>query len=260
MNAHETAIVSADAEIAEDVIIGPRCVIDGGVKIGRGTSIQLGAYITGQTTIGESCQIFPYAVIGTDPQDLKYGGEETSLVIGSANVIREYVTIHRGTMDGGGQTRVGNNNFVMAYCHIAHDCHIGDHVIFANAATLGGHVIVEDRAVIGGLVGVHQFTQIGAYSMTGGCSGIDRDVLPYTQAAGNRAKHFSLNLVGLRRAGFPSAKIQMLKEIYRLIFKADLKQEVALNRIESEFGETAEARHILEFVRHSRRGLCAAQA
>ncbi len=259
MKAHETAIVSPGAEIAADVVIGPRCVIDDGVKIGRGTQIQLGAHITGTTTIGENCQIFPYAIIGVVPQDLKFGGEETSVVIGDNNVIREFVTVHRGTMDGGGVTRIGSNNLIMAYSHVAHDCRIGNHVILANAASFAGHIIVEDHAVIGGLVGVHQFTQIGAYSMTGGCSGVDRDVLPYTQVAGNRAKHFAPNLVGLRRAGFSSEKIRMLKEVYRLIFKADLKREAALKRIEEQFGEFDEAIHILEFIRHSRRGLCPAQ-
>lgn len=223
MKAHETAIVSSGAEIADDVVIGPRCVIDDGVKIGRGTQVQLGAYITGTTAIGQNCQIFPYAIIGAVPQDLKFGGEETSVTIGANNIIREYATIHRGTSDGGRVTRIGDNNFIMAYSHVAHDCRIGNHVILANAASLAGHIIVEDHAVIGGLVGVHQFTQIGAYSMTGGCSGVDRDVLPYTQVAGNRAKHFAPNLVGLRRAGFSSEKIRMLKEVYRLIFKADLK-------------------------------------
>ncbi len=259
MKAHETAIVSPGAEIADDVVIGPRCIIDEGVKIGRGTQIQLGAHITGPTSIGENCEIFPYAIIGVVPQDLKFGGEETSVVIGNNNVIREFATIHRGTIGGGRVTRIGNNNLLMAYSHVAHDCRIGNHAILANAASLAGHIIVEDHAVIGGLVGVHQFTQIGAYSMTGGCSALDRDVLPYTQAAGNRAKHFGPNLVGLRRAGFSSAKIRMFKEVYRLLFRADLKREAALRRIEEQFGEFDEAKHILEFIKHSRRGLCPAQ-
>jgi len=256
MRAHETAIISPKAEIADDVVIGERCVINDGVRIGRGTQIQLGAYITGQTTIGDNCNIFPYAIIGAVPQDLKFGGEATSVVIGNSNVIREFVTVHRGTVGGGGVTRIGDNNFIMAYSHVAHDCRIGDHTILANAASLAGHIVIEDHAIIGGLVGVHQFVQIGAYSITGGCSALDRDVLPYAQAAGNRARHFGLNLVGLRRAGFSSAKIQMLKETYRLLFRADLKREAALKSIEEKFGDHDEAMHILEFIRHSRRGLC----
>jgi len=256
MRAHKTAIVSSKAEIAADVTIGPHCVIDEGVKIGPGTSVQMGAYITGDTTIGKGCQIFPYAIIGIVPQDLKFKGEKTSVVIGDNNVIREFTTIHRGTKGGGGVTRIGNNNLLMAYSHVAHDCTIGNHTALANAASLAGHIVIEDHAVIGGLVGVHQFVQIGTLSMTGGCSAVDRDVLPYTQVAGVRARHFGPNIIGLRRAGFPSEKIAVLKEIYRLIFRANLRRQDALARIEEEFGELAEARHIIEFIGRSRRGLC----
>ncbi len=256
MRAHETAIVSSGAEIASDVVVGPHCVIDDGVKIGPGTSVQMGAFITGDTTIGQGCQIFPYVIIGVVPQDLKFKGEKTSVVIGDNNIIREFTTVHRGTKGGGGVTRIGNNNLLMAYSHVAHDCTIGDHTVLANAASLAGHIVIEDYAVVGGLVGVHQFVQIGTYSMTGGCSAVDRDILPYTQVAGVRARNFGPNIVGLRRAGFSSEKIAMLKEIYRLLFRADLKRRDALARIEAEFGGFAEARHIIDFIGRSRRGLC----
>lgn len=259
MNLHPTAIVSPGASIAEDVQIGPNCFIDVSVKIGSGTVVSQGAYITGITTIGKDCRIYPYAIIGIAPQDLKYANEPTSVVIGDRNTIREFVTVHRGTPHGGGITRMGNDNLLMAYCHVAHDCQIGDRVALANAATLAGHITIEDRSVLGGLVGVHQFVQIGCYSMTGGCSAVDRDVLPYTQVAGNRAKHHGLNLTGLRRAGFPSATIGMLKEIYHLLFKADLKKETALKRIDEQYGEFPEARRVIEFAARSQRGLLSAE-
>jgi len=253
---HKTAIISPNAQLADNVEVGPNCVIDEGAKIGEGTSVQVGAYITGDTTIGKDCKIFPYAIIGIGPQDLKFAGEPTSVVIGDNNTIREFVTIHKGTAGGGGVTRIGNNNLLMAYSHVAHDCQLGNSLALANASSLAGHIDVESHSVIGGLAGIHQFVQIGRYSIVGGCSGVDRDILPFSQAAGNRARLFGLNLTGLRRAGFPPDKIGMLKEIYHLLFKANLKREEALEQISKEFGEHEEARHIVEFIRRSKRGLC----
>jgi len=259
MKAHPTAIISPEAELADDVELGPNCYIDRDVRIGEGSVIQMGAHITGRTTIGRNCQVFPYAVIGIAPQDLKYAGEPTEVTIGDNNVIREFVTIHRGTAGGGGTTRIGNNNLLMAYSHVAHDCQVGSNVALANVASLAGHIEIHDNAVLGGLVGVHQFSQIGAYAIIGGCSAVDRDVIPFAMAAGNRASLHGLNVTGLRRAGFSADEIRMLKDIYHLLFTSGLDREKALARIEDEFGEHEQAKYIIDFVTRSKRGLCTPQ-
>jgi len=256
MRSHPTSIISSKAQIADDVEIGPHCIIGDHVGIRSGTRIMAGAQITGWTTIGENCQIFPYAIIGIIPQDLKFKGEKSFVQIGNNNIIREFVTIHRGTEGGGGITRIGDGNLIMAYSHIAHDCQIGNHTVLANAASLAGHIVIEDYAVIGGLAGIHQFVQIGRHAIIGGVSAVDRDVLPYCQAAGNRARHHGLNLIGLRRAGFSAEKIEVLKETYRLLFKTGLRRQEALQRIAEQFGEHEEAMHVVEFVRRSQRGIC----
>src|SRR4030066_504879 len=187
---HPTAIIDQNVEIDEETYIGPFCIIREGAHIKKGTKLISNVIIEGNTEIGEDCIINPFTSIGLPPQDLKYKGEKTGLTIGNNNIIREYITIHRASVGGDGLTTIGDNNFLMAYVHIAHDCKIGSHIIMANAATLGGHVVIEDYAVVGGLTAIHQFTRIGAYAMDGGSSGVGQDIPPYMIASGARAKLF----------------------------------------------------------------------
>lgn len=251
------AVVDPDAELAEEVEVGPYAVIGPKVRIGRGTRIGAHAVIEGETEIGERCRIFPFAAIGTPPQDLSYRGEPTRLSIGSGNTFREYVTVHRGTARGGGETRIGNGNLFMAYVHVAHDCRIGDHVVMANAATLGGHIEIGDNAVVGGLVGVHQFCRIGAYSMIGGCSAVAQDIAPFVRVAGNRARLFGLNLVGLRRNGFSDERIIAIRHAYRLLFRAGMPLKEAVKKIRDELGPSEDVEILLSFMEgDSKRGIC----
>ena len=252
---HSSAVVHPSAELAEDVEIGPFCLVGEKVRIGRGTCLMAQVVVAQNTIIGEDCRIFPFASLGTPPQDIKYRGEDTWLIIGNNNLIREFVTINRGTLHGGGRTTIGDDNFLMAYVHIAHDCHIGNHVIMANAATLAGHIDIEDHAIIGGLSAIHQFVRIGAYSLVGGASGISQDVVPYVSAVGNRARLYGLNLVGLRRHNFSEDTIHHLKRAYRIIFRSGLLLSEALARAEEELGSVPEVNHMLEFIRKSRRGI-----
>ncbi len=252
---HPTAIVDSAAELAAGVRIGPYSIIDGPVTIGPDTEIGPHVIIRAHTTIGARCRIFQFATIGEIPQDLKFQGEVSQLIIGDDNVIREYATLHRGTAGGGGVTRVGNGNLLMAYTHVAHDCLIGDGVIMSNAATLAGHILVEDRAIIGGLAAIHQFSRIGRHAFVGGASAVARDVPPYTMAYGNRAKLVGLNLVGLKRAGFADATIQALRQAFEELFLSagTLKDGVA--RVRAELGHIPEIQHLLAFVESSERGL-----
>ncbi|MFC1889729.1 acyl-ACP--UDP-N-acetylglucosamine O-acyltransferase [Thermodesulfobacteriota bacterium] len=253
---HETAIVHEGARIDESVEVGPYCVIGDQVVIGEGTILGPHVVIDGWTDIGCRCRIFQYASIGTVPQDLKYKGEETRLIIGDEVVIREFATLNRGTSGGGGVTRVGNKNLLMAYCHVAHDCVIGDCVIMANNASLGGHVTVEDYAIIGGFVGVHQFVRIGSYAMIGAMSGVPLDISPYSIASGQRTKLYGLNVTGLKRHGFDRKRIAAIKKAYKIIFQSGSILEDALSQVESEFADSPDAMHMVEFVRSSDRGIC----
>ena len=216
---HKTAIVDSNAKISVNVTIGPYSVIGPNVVIGEGTVIQSNVNITGNTSIGKYNQIYPFASIGNDPQDLKFKGEKTLLEIGDNNKIREYVTINPGTEGGGGKTKVGNNCLFMVSSHIAHDCIVGDNVILANNVPLGGHAHVDDNAIIGGNSAVQQFTRVGKFAMVGGMCGVVRDVIPYGIAHGNRSILQGLNLIGLRRKNIPNKEILSLSEAYKIIFK-----------------------------------------
>jgi len=245
---HPTAIVARGAKLGAGVQVGPFCVIGDDVVVGRGTRIHGHVTIEGHTVIGKNCEIFPYATIGLPPQDVKYKGEETRVEIGDRNVIREYVSIHRASTGGDGATRIGNDNFLMAYCHVAHNCVVGNRVTMANAATLAGHVQVQDSAVVGGLVAVHQFTRIGAYAMVGGFSGVGQDVTPYMIVSGDRARLFGPNLVGLKRAGFSDEKIAAIKKAYRIIFKSKLSLKEAIREVQAQIQDSPEVDALVEFI------------
>jgi UDP-N-acetylglucosamine acyltransferase len=208
---HPTAIIHPKARIAEGVEIGPYSVIGEHVSIGRDTRIGPHVLIEGWTTIGERNQIFSFSSIGTAPQDIGYRNEETYLIIGDDNVIRESATVHRATTKEDRKTIIGNKNFLMAYSHVAHDCKLGNNIIMANSAALGGHIVIGDHAILGGIVAVHQFVRIGSYSLIGGQSAVSQDIPPYVSAAGNRAQLYGLNLVGLKRKGFSDQSIANLK-------------------------------------------------
>lgn len=253
---HPTALIDREASIDRDVSIGPYCIIRGKVTIRKGTRLLSHVIVEGRTEIGERCTVHPFTSIGFPPQDLKYRNEDTGVVIGDGNTIREYTTIHRASVSGDGVTVLGNGNFLMAYVHVAHDCKIGNHVIMANAATLAGHVTVEDYAFLGGLVAVHQFARIGAYAMVGGFSGIGQDIPPYTIASGARAKLFGLNTVGLKRHGFNDDTINSLKKAYKILFREKRTLKDALRKVRSEFPDSAEVRHLVEFIEQNQRGIC----
>jgi UDP-N-acetylglucosamine acyltransferase len=254
-NIHPTAIVEPGAKIGEGCTIGPYSHIGQHVSIGGHTQIGSLVVIEGWTEVGSGCQISSHAILGTPPQHLKYQGEETHLQIGQQTVIREFVTINRATVEGGGRTVVGDGNFIMAYSHIGHDCILGNHIIMANGASLGGHVVIEDYANVGGITGVHQFVRIGCHAMVGAYSGIGQDVPPYMMVSGIRAKPYGLNLVGLRRHHFPPQTLKALKEASRILFFSNLNTSQALARIEAEIEALPEIKHLVEFIRASKRGI-----
>ncbi|RJQ13703.1 MAG: acyl-ACP--UDP-N-acetylglucosamine O-acyltransferase [Nitrospiraceae bacterium] len=252
---HPTAIVSSDAKLSEGVEIGPYCIIGDNVKIGKNTKIAAHVIIE-ETEIGKDCSVYPFTSIGLAPQDIKYKGEKTRVKIGDNNVIREYITIHRASVSGDGVTKIGDNNFLMAYVHIAHDCTLGNHVIMANATTLAGHVVVEDFVFIGGLVAVHQFAKIGAYSMIGGFSAIPQDIPPYTTAAGERARLYGLNTVGLKRRNFSDATISDLKKAYKILFRSKLTLKEAIDKVRHDLGKSEEVGKFIDFIEKNKRGIC----
>jgi UDP-N-acetylglucosamine acyltransferase len=256
IKAHPTAIIHEKAELGDGVEIGPYSIIGEHVKIRRGTRIASHVVIEGWTLIGEDCQIFPFATIGTIPQDLKFKGEESRIVVGDRNAIREYVTIHRGTAGGEGVTTIGSDNLLMAYVHVAHDCRIGNRVILANAATLAGHVTVQDHAVIGGLVGVHQFTAIGRHAFIGGCSCVTQDVPPFVHATGNRVQLYGLNTVGLKRSGFSEERLEKLKKAYRILFRSKLTMKEAIRKVRKELADSPDVEEMASFIEKSERGIC----
>lgn len=255
MSIHSTAIVDPSAKLADDVEVGAYAFIGPDVAIGSGSKIAHHASVERLTSIGSGCLISPYASLGADPQDLKYHGEPTTLEIGDNTQIREFVTVNRGTPEGGGVTRVGSDCLLMAYSHVAHDCQLGHHVILANCATLGGHVTLEERCNIGGLVAVHQFTRIGTYCFVGGASGVSKDLPPYTLCEGNRAISHGLNVIGLKRAGFSDQAIEALKRAYRIIFRTRTPLAEALAQVRAEVPQTPEVKRMLEFVEGSARGV-----
>jgi UDP-N-acetylglucosamine acyltransferase len=252
---HPTAIIGPQTELGDNVTVGPYTIIEGEVFIDSGTQIGAHVYIDRYTHIGKNCRISPFAAIGTPPQDKRYKGEKTEVVIGDENVIREYVTINRGTIQGRGKTQIGNQNLLMAYCHIAHDCQLGDGVEMANVATLGGHVTIGDFASLGGLAAVHQFVQIGAYAFIGGKSAVVQDIPPYIIAAGDRAKLFGLNIVGLKRHEFSNDLIAALKKAYQIVIRSHLTIQEAIIRVEKEVPSFPELTQFLDFIRSSQRGV-----
>lgn len=256
MKIHPTAVVAPDVELAGGVEIGPYAVVGPDVHIGENTVIGSHVVIEGHTDIGARCRVFQFASIGVQPQDLKFRGEPTRVVIGNDNTIREFVTIHRATVSDIGVTIMGDHNLIMAYSHIAHNCKLGNHVIMVNAANLAGHIHVEDYAIIGGLTGVHQFTRIGAHCIIGGASAISKDVAPYLLVSGNRAKPHGLNLIGLKRRGFKEGTIRALKDAYRLIFRSSLLLRTAIEKVRNEVEDCPEVRHFVEFIEQSKRGIC----
>ena len=252
---HPTAVIDHQAELHSTVTVGPYAVIQGNVVIGAGTEIGAHVYIDRHTRIGQNCRIFPFASIGTDPQDKKFKGEKTELVIGDENVIREYATINRGTPDGGGVTRIGNQNLLLAYIHIAHDCHLGNGITMVNVATLGGHVTLEDYSVIGGLSAVHQFVRVGSYAYVGGKTGVSQDIPPFVLASGERARLFGLNIVGLKRHNFSNEVIEALKKAYQTVIRSHLTIQDAMVKVEKEIPPLPEVKQFLDFIRHSQRGI-----
>ena len=251
-----TAIVAPGAELGLGTVVGPHAVVGEHVRIGRRCRIGASAIIDGWTEIGDDTVIFPCASIGLIPQDLKFRGEQSRLVIGSRNVFREFVTIHRGTEGGGGVTRIGDHNLFMAYAHIAHDCTIGSHTIFGNGATLGGHVTVEDHATISAVSGVHQFCRVGAHAFIGGFSVVTRDALPYVRTVGNRARVYGVNTIGLARRGFAPDLIAKLKRTYRYLLQSKLNTSQALTQIEHDSSLACpEVEHLVRFIRSSERGV-----
>lgn len=258
MSIHPTAIIDSSATLASGVEIGPYVIVGKHVSIGKGTTVGPHTVIGDWTEIGENNRIFHQASVGAPPQDLKYRGEECWTRIGDNNMIREFATIHRGTVTGHAETVVGSNNLFMSYSHVAHDCRIGNGVVMANVATLAGHVTVEDNVILGGLVAVHQFSKIGAFAMVGGGTMVGMDILPYTIATpGKRdAKLRGLNLIGLKRRGFTEETISNLKKTYKTLFMADLKLPEAIARIRSEISECPEVDYLLAFIENSQRGIC----
>jgi UDP-N-acetylglucosamine acyltransferase len=251
---HPTAIVHPGAVIGENVSIGPYSVI--GEKVVLGNDCEVGPHVSieGDTAIGQGTVISQFASIGGPPQDFSYRGEDTMVRIGSRVRIREYVTIHRGTSRGRGQTVVGDDCYLMAYCHVAHDCILGQGVIMANSAHLGGHIEIGEKAILGGIVAVHQFVRVGEYALVGGVSGVAKDVPPYTLASGARIYVYGLNEVGLRRNGFSRETIRLLKRAFKLAFRSSLRIEQAVEKIRTEIGHVPEALRFAEFLATSRRG------
>ncbi len=251
-----TANVAPGAEIGAGTVIGPNVVVGPHVRIGRACNIGASAVIDGWTEIGDETQVFPFASIGLIPQDQKFKGERTRLVIGRRNIFREFVTIHRGTKGGGGVTRIGDDNLFMAYVHVAHDCQVGDRAILANAANLGGHVTVEDEAFIGAVSGVHQYCRVGRNAFIGGASVVTLDALPFVRSVGNRARIYDLNTIGLVRHGMPQETIDQLKRAFRYLLQSRLNRTQALLQIEQDDTlQCAEVLYLVEFIRTSRRGV-----
>ncbi len=252
---HPTALVDAKAEIDSSVEIGPFSVIRGDVHIGSGVRIGSHVVIEPYVTVGPDCQIFQYAALGAVPQSVKFEGEKTFVKIGRGTVLREFVTVHRGTGFGGGITEIGEENYLMAYTHVAHDCRTGRKVMMANNATLAGHITIGDHATIGGLVAVHQFVRIGEYAFIGGKSAVVKDVPPYVIAAGDRVRLHGLNSVGLKRHGFSQQSLTALKKTYRIIFRIGLTLNEAIERVKAEVEQVPEVVTFIEFIQSSSRGI-----
>ena len=254
---HPTAIIAEGAQVHPDARIGPYCVVGEHVSIGAGTELMSHVVVGGRTTIGERNRIFPFAAVGGEPQDLKYHGEPSEVIIGDGNTIRENVTINTGTEGGGMVTRIGNGNLLMAYVHVAHDCQIGNETVLANCATLAGHIEIADGVIVGGLSAIHQFVRIGRYVMIGGMCGINKDVPPFCLVSGGyRAELTGLNMVGLKRRGFSMDEVRTLKQVYRVLLQGGGESLASrLDEARALAGDDPHAREMIEFVAAARRGL-----
>jgi UDP-N-acetylglucosamine acyltransferase len=252
---HATAIVDESAELGADVSIGPYSVVGPNVVLGPGVTLGAHVVIDRDTLLGESCRVHPGAVVGGDPQDLKYEGEPTRLEVGARTVIRECATLNRGTREGGGVTRVGSDCLLMAYSHVAHDCALGDHVVISNAVEMAGHVMIEDWVVVGGLTAIHQFARIGRHAFVGGACALRKDVPPYVKVAGNPAALYGLNSVGLQRRGFSEEVRRALRSVYRLVFQSDLNVSQGVAAARDQVEMLPEVQHFLDFIEHSERGV-----
>jgi len=249
------AIVHPDAKLGEDVVIGPFCVVGSEVSLGDRTRLAAHVVVDGRCSLGPDNVVAPFASLGGPPQDLKYAGEPTSVTIGAGNRICEYVTVSRGTVGGGGVTRIGDKNLFMAYAHIAHDANVGSRIVFANAATLAGHVEVGDDSTVGAFSGVHQFCRIARHAFVGGYSVVTQDALPWVLTVGNRAVSHGVNVVGLKRKGYPQETVDAIKRCYLTLFRSKLLLDEALAKVEAESGSIPEIRYFLDFVRSSKRGV-----
>ncbi|HXC16198.1 MAG TPA: acyl-ACP--UDP-N-acetylglucosamine O-acyltransferase [Holophagaceae bacterium] len=253
---HPSSVVAEDVELGEGAVIGPFCVVEGPSRIGAGTLLKSHAAVGPHTEIGADCVLFPHATVGMEPQDLKFKGAPTKLVIGNRNVFRENTTVHRGTEHGGGITKIGDDNFLMAGAHVAHDCIVGDKNILANAATLAGHVEVGTGCNIGAFSAVHQFCRVGDHAFIGGFTVVTQDALPFMKTVGARdTKSYGVNTIGLQRKGFSPEAVDALKKAHRVLFQSDLLREEALIRCEKEFGTVPEVAYLLKFIRESKRGI-----
>lgn len=252
---HPQAIVDPSAKIGKQVEIGAFSIIGAQVEIGDGTWVGPHVVINGPTRIGKNNKIYQFSSLGEAPQDLKYAGEPTTLTIGDRNVVREYCTFSRGTVSGGGVTQIGNDNLFMAYVHVAHDCHVGNHTIFANCASLAGHVVVEDHVILGGFTGIHQFCRVGAHCMTGIATVSFKDIPPFVLAAGNTAVPHGLNLKGLKRRGFSDDTLTALRRAYKTLYKSGLRLEEALNELDGLAPAYPDVAHLVDFVRKTERGI-----
>ena len=252
---HPSAVVDPAAELGRGVTVGPNAVVGAGVVLGDGTEVGAGAQVYGPAEIGRDNRIFPMAAVGFEPQDLKFKGEETRLVVGDRNHFREFTTIHRGTSFGGGVTTIGDDNLFMAYSHVAHDCRVGSRCVFTNSATLAGHVTVEDDAVIGAFSAVHQFTRVGAHAYIGGYSVITMDALPYVKTVGQKPLVYGVNTVGLRRKGFSREQIRRLEAALRLVTQSGLNTQQALEQLRRELAGHPEVDHLIAFIEGSKRGV-----
>lgn len=256
MKAHPTAIIDSQAKIACSVTVGPYSVIGGSVELGEDCEVMSHVVLGGPTKMGKGNRIFPYASIGLDPQDMKYQGEQTSLEVGDENIFREFVTVHRGTSEGGGLTRIGSHNLLMAYVHIAHDCRLGDHVIMANGASLAGHIEIGSHATVGPFCGIHQFTRIGAYSFLGAYTVVNQDILPYSRTTAPRPTEvLGVNRLGLERRGFSKEDVAELDKAFRLLCRSKLNTSQALEAVEAQGLHSEHAKALVEFIRSSERGV-----
>ncbi len=257
INIHKTALIYPGAKLSPGVSVGPYSIIEGSVTILDNARVGSHCFITGQTTIGRNCKIYTGAIIGSAPQDKKFSADDNVFLnIGENNVIREYVTINPGTLEGGGKTVLGNNNLLMAYAHIAHDCIVGNGCVLANNATLAGHVISEDNAIIGGLSAAHQFVRLGRLSIVGGCSKVVQDIPPFSMCDGHPARVVRTNFVGLQRAGVSPETIFSLKKAFKILFFSGLTKTHALEKILAEIPSSPEIDHLIFFTKTSTRGLC----